>query len=132
MLTPEDRAVTSSQGVVIHAFLDLHLREHPARGDRCDGQTSALGHPRAAHLAWNAVDLRALRPSSTGICLHCALRGPAWRNAPNGLRTGCRDMPRPAAFCTRVNQNRSNHWRIRRSDAALNLRVEGSIPSRLT
>ena len=48
------------------------------------------------------------------------------------LRGDCSAVPHSAEFCTPGNQNRSEIGHFRLRVGALNLRVEGSIPSRLT
>jgi len=48
------------------------------------------------------------------------------------LRGGCVAMPRAASFCTRRPHNHSGFPRFRIVEGTLNLRVVGSIPTRLT
>src|SRR2546428_7236547 len=47
-------------------------------------------------------------------------------------RLGDVDPRRDASSCTPLAQNHSDFWRFRFLEAALNLRVVGSIPTRLT
>ena len=60
-----------------------------------------------------------------------AQTGPASTDAC-WLRLGCVAMPRSAVFCRPATQNHKKYWLFRSLDSALNLRVLGSIPRRLT
>jgi hypothetical protein len=93
--------------------LGAALRERPA-----------VGHPWSKVLVWVVRGRSSVERLTSNFTLSNDSRSPVAR--------GCSALRRSAALCTRSRQNHSDFGRFLRLGPTLNLRVVGSIPTRLT